>query len=315
MSLIKILGVSLPVLMAAGIWVSANSDSLLDTMGRPAEPTPIQASRTPIPMPEEPAAFDAPAPDAGETSWPVADLQQSIATVATIDIDLEAIHAEYSVAIDKAHVRLRPQVDRFLTMINDGIIPSFKIARPNSRSASETSVAMAWSLPTATEELFRDPAECSRSSATDTSSLGIIGLRGGASIDCTSGNNWYLLGDGPDVVADDRGDDVVIMGGGDDRIALGDGTDVILLDEGWGHDTIDKSCTHSMVPAEDASRIGWEYAFVNFVVVGAGLMPEDFLWETPTRLVHAPSGDSLDIANNCFNLVFVEPGAMRSSTE
>lgn len=309
MSPIKILGISLPVLMAAGIWASANSDLLLASMGTPVDPVTV-APPAPPTSPVEPAAFDAPPPAADETSWPAAELTDTITSVAEHDLNLDAMKVGYREELASVHPRLRPHAERFVDLIEAGILPPHRISYPDDeRMADGLSHVEPWTFPSTTEELFRDPAECDQGkSAGD--SAGVIGLRGGATIGCPRGDNWFLLGNGADVINDARGDDVVIPNGGDDRIELGEGTDVVLLEKDWGHDLVEKSCAHAMIASEEAERIGWPHRFVNFVVIGQGLMPEDFLWETPTKLVHAPSGDSLELPSNCFDLIFTEPGAM-----
>lgn len=138
----------------------------------------------------------------------------------------------------------------------------------------------------------------------------VVGRPEGQTIECSWGNQIYVLGPGDDVLKDSWGDDIVNPGGGDDIIDLGWGNDIMVLESGWGNDVVHKTCHDSELSDADRARLSWQHRYNSFIVFGPGIHPADVRWESKTVLTHAPSKSRLTLQADCFNLVFTEDGEL-----
>lgn len=139
----------------------------------------------------------------------------------------------------------------------------------------------------------------------------VLGRPEGETIQCSGGNQFYVLGDGDDVLKDSWGDDIVNPGRGDDLIDVGWGNDIVVLESGWGDDVINKTCHGATMSEADRARLNWQHRYNSFIVFGPGVRPEDIRWESKTVLTHAPSNSRLTLKGDCFNLVFTEDGGLK----
>lgn len=64
---------------------------------------------------------------------------------------------------------------------------------------------------------------------------------------CPGDNQFYVLGDGSDEIADSLGNDIFYLGAGNDTLRSGVGSSLILLEKGWGKKKISKDCSNAEV--------------------------------------------------------------------
>lgn len=54
----------------------------------------------------------------------------------------------------------------------------------------------------------------------------------------------------------------------------------------------------------------WPYDYINFIIFGPGIKPQDLGWEGKNIIVNRNNGDRLTLQGTCYNFVFVDGGTM-----
>ncbi len=211
--------------------------------------------------------------------------------------DPAATIASYDALMKQAPEPFRPTMKILIDLIKRGKLPAlYPIGDPGPQRT-----------PIGTRPLFQPE----RNDQRDRCERGyIVGRPDGDTVKCSWGKQFYVLGNGNDVLDDSWGDDIVNPGGGDDVLHLGWGNDVAVLEAGWGDDIVSKTCHDAELPVADRTRIGWRHRYNSFIVFGPGIKPQDMRWESRTVLTHPPSSSKLTIKADCFNFVFTEDGEL-----
>lgn len=69
----------------------------------------------------------------------------------------------------------------------------------------------------------------------------------------------------------------------------------------------------SSKPSSSIARLRgykWPHDYINFIVFGPGIKPQDLAWEGRNIIVNRNSGDRLTLQGVCYNFVFVDGGTM-----
>lgn len=220
-------------------------------------------------------------------------------------LDATATIEEYAAAITKLPDDFAVAGAVILSLIEAGNLPVFFPSGDSVEDTSAPAILRPLWFPSdeLTVRIDADLRECSGQE-----NAAFIGTPDAETFACAWGNQWYALGAGGDVVDDSWGDDVFIAGKGDQIVDLGWGNDIALFQSGWGSAVVGKTCHNSTLTVADQHRLNWHYDHTNFLIFGPDLHPSDFAWSNDRVLTHRPTGDRIELTDDCFTIVFSEPG-------
>lgn len=219
--------------------------------------------------------------------------------------DPKVILAQYEAIVPQIPPEQRQPVATLVELMKRGTFP---ILLPDTMPRSE------WTAPVGLFPMpFTEPHQMEQVTASTKCDRPGGWLRAGSEGDTTScarGDIFYVSGAGSHRFRDAWGIDVVAAGPGNTSLDLGWGSDVVVLDVGWGDSVVSKACGDASLRDADRQRLVWSYQYNSFIVFGPGIRPEDMQWESKSVLVHVPTKSRLTFKNDCFNIVFSEPGIL-----
>jgi len=131
------------------------------------------------------------------------------------------------------------------------------------------------------------------------------------SVKCTTGDHFYIFGEGDDWLESAYGNRVIYLGKGNDEVDLSWDSSIFIFEKGWGNDEIYLHSQEINASQIKGNRGKFDFNNTSFLVFGEGILPEDLAWEGKENLTlkNVKTGDSIKLNTNALNLLFKEaPG-------